>query len=254
VPTFLVTKPGEAGAALAAALRAAGATVLHLPAFEIEPPANAAAAHARLAKLDQCDLAIFVSPAAVRATRDLLSGAWPPATRIAAVGAGTAQVVHEALAPAPQTQVIAPAADGADEAPGSEALWPLLRALQPAPRRVLILRAEQGREWLGERLRDAGAEVSVLAVYRRSTRPWTAYATEAELAAALASAPTIVVTSSEAAHVVRQQIDAIAPAARATVRLVTMHPRIAAALTDAGFAQVRMLPALEAAALLQAGR
>jgi uroporphyrinogen-III synthase len=163
-------------------------------------------------------------------------------------------VVHEALALPAQAQVIAPAGEGADEAPGSEALWPLLNALQPAPRRVLILRAEQGREWLGERLREAGAEVSVLAVYRRSARPWTAYATASELSAALAHAPTLVVTSSEAAQVVRQQIDAIAPAARETVRLITMHPRIAAALTAAGFAQVRVTPTLDAAALLQAGR
>jgi uroporphyrinogen III methyltransferase/synthase len=254
MPTFLVTKPGEAGAALASALCAAGATALHLPAFAIEPPADAVAARARLAGLDHFDLAIFVSPAAVRATRDLRPGAWPVATRIAAVGAGTAQVVHEALALAPHVQVIAPSSDAGNEAPGSEALWPLLRTLQPAPRRVLILRAEQGREWLGERLRETGAEVSVLAVYRRSTRPWTAYATAGELQAALASAPTIVVTSSEAARVVRENIDAIAPAARAGLRLVTMHPRIAAALTDAGFAQVRVLPVLDAAALLRAGR
>lgn len=254
MPTFFVTKPGEAGAALAAALRAAGAPALHLPAFEIEPPADVAAVRARLAGLDHFDLAIFVSPAAVRAARDLLSGTWPAPTRIAAVGAGTAQVVHEALALPAQAQVIAPAAQGADEAPGSEALWPLLNMLRPAPRRVLILRAEQGREWLGERLREAGAEVSVLAVYRRSARPWTAYATATELAAALARAPTIVVTSSEAAHVLRQQIHAIAPAALQAVRLVTMHPRIAAALTAVGFAQVRVLPTLDAPALLQAGR
>lgn len=254
MPTFLVTKPGSAGAALASALRAAGATALHLPAFEIGPPPDVVAVRARLAALDQFDLVLFVSPAAVRATRELLSAAWPAATRIAAVGAGTAQVVHEALDLPPQAQVIAPVADSADEAPGSEALWPLLRSLQSAPRRVLILRAEQGREWLGERLREAGAEVGVLAVYRRIPRPWTAYATEDALAAALASAPTIVVTSSDAAHVVRQQIDALAPAARATVRLVTMHPRIAAALADAGFTQVRLLSRLDAAALLQAGR
>lgn len=252
--TFLVTKPGAAGAALVSALRAAGATALFLPAFEIEPPVDPAAARAQLARLSTFDLAIFVSPAAVRATRDLLRGPWPIEVRIAAVGAGTADSIHDALALPAAVQVIAPPAPAAEEAPGSEALWPVLRDLVPAPRRVLVLRAEQGREWLGERLRDLGAEVQAIAVYRRSSRPWTSYVAPAEVEAAVAAAPTIVVTSSEAARIVRENLDAIDPAAAARATLVTMHPRIAAALAAAGFAHVHALPVLDAPSLLQLGR
>ncbi len=252
--TFLVTKPGAAGAALADALRAAGAHALFLPAFEIEPPADPASVRAQLARLSEFDLAIFVSPAAVHATRTLLTGPWPAGTRIAAVGAGTAEHVVDALALSASTQVVVPNVAATEEAPGSEALWPVLRALRPAPRRVLVLRAEQGREWLGERLRESGAEVQAAAVYRRSSRPWTAYASMAALQEALAADPVIVVTSSEAARIVRENLDAIDPAAAGRVTLVTMHPRIAAALGTAGFAHVHTLPVLDAPALLQLGR
>lgn len=257
--TIIVTKPAEAGAALADALRAAGATVLFLPAFEIEGAADPVAARGVLAQLSGLDLALFVSPAAVRATRVLLPGnmIWPTATRIAAVGAGTALAARTALPLSPTATVLAPDTEAAEEAPGSEALWDVLRTLQPPPRRVLILRAEQGREWLGERLRENGAEVHTLAVYRRTTRAWTHYADAADIAAALRAGATIVVTSSEAAAVVRDNVVALRAVGAEDwpePTLIATHPRVAATLRDAGFATVHTLPTLDAQAVLQAGR
>lgn len=67
LPPVIVTRPAAGGRALAAALLARGLDALWLPAFEIGPAPDEAAARAALARLADFDLAVFVSPAAVRA-------------------------------------------------------------------------------------------------------------------------------------------------------------------------------------------
>jgi uroporphyrinogen-III synthase len=49
----------------------------------------------------------------------------------------------------------------------SEALFDALCSRPPAPRRVLIVRGQGGREWLGDALRRRGVEVAHLECYRR---------------------------------------------------------------------------------------
>jgi uroporphyrinogen-III synthase len=236
--TVVVTRPGAAGRALADELTRAGQPALWLPAFEFGPAPDEAQARAVLATLGDFDLAIFVSPQAVRATAALLARPWPAATVIAAVGAGTRAAVLAALAGAASATLL-PARDEDIRGAGSESLWPLLQALQPPPRRVLLLRAQSGREWLAEKLQAAGSAVTALAVYSRL--PFTLSADlRARLAAAAQSGLASVISSSDAvdalANVLGDQ-PALLQALRAGPALAS-HPRIAERLRAAGFDRV----------------
>jgi uroporphyrinogen-III synthase len=124
---------------------------------------------------------------------------------------------------------------------GSEALWEALQAHGPLPRRVLIVRAESGREWLTERLREAGSQVEYASVYRR-----VVHTPSQEQRAALGACrgagrvAVTVVTSSEAVAALDRQLEHT-PEARAWLReglALCSHPRIAQALRAAGYARV----------------
>ena len=239
---FLVTRPGQAGRSLAEALQARGAESLWLPAFELGPAPDPTAVTATLRRLAEFDLAVFVSPAAVRGAAAALPPRWPATTRAAVVGhatAGTLRTHYAGAAP----PVIEPS--GRAEAGGSEALWETLVAQgvaggQTAPGAVLILRAAHGREWLGERLREAGARVETLAVYTRTPCAAPIEARERLAQWRASHAIATVLTSSEAVGVLAQQL-APDPDLRAAVfsgRALASHDRVAAAARAAGFARV----------------
>jgi len=247
--TVLVTRPGAAGRALAEELQGRGQPALWLPAFEFGAAPDEAQAREVLAGLAQFDLAIFVSPQAVRATAALLPGPWPGATAIAAVGAGT----HAALRDLPGADaaiVIAPADDDIRRS-GSEALWPLLQAR--LPRRVLLLRAQSGRDWLAQRLAESGVEVRMLAVYTRLPPAIDGEVRQGLDRLAAADGLASVVSSSDAveslATLLVAQPQVLAALRRG--RALASHPRIAEKLRAAGFAKVSVC-ALEAGAIVAA--
>ncbi|MCU0765306.1 MAG: uroporphyrinogen-III synthase, partial [Burkholderiaceae bacterium] len=234
----VVTRPGAAGRALAEALARAGQPALWLPAFEFGPPPDPAGARAVLASLADFDLAVFVSPQAARAAATLLGRPWPAGTAIAAVGAATRAAVLASIDAAARANVLpAPEDDGGGA--GSESLWPQLQALQPAPRRVLLLRAQGGREWLADRLREAGSAVTPLAVYSRLP-----FAPPTELRARLAAAAPAglasAISSSEAVDALARMLGEQPEVWQALRRGLALasHPRIAERLRGAGFARV----------------
>lgn len=269
---WLVTRPAAAGESLTAALRAAGCDARWLPAFDLGPAPDPQAARAALARLATFDLAVLVSPAAVRATAALLDGRWPSAVPIGAVGRGTVDAVRACFGAAPT--VVAPASsepteDSADEgggradpeASGSEAFWDALTqrtvATGRAPREVLLLRAEQGRDWLRAHFEAAGARVTLLPVYRRVARDWDSDDRAWIAARRHGPAPVLVVTSSEAVDALLAAADTMPDAAalRAWLqrgRALALHPRIVERLHAAGFGDVACVPcvadALQAAA------
>lgn len=150
---ILVTRPREQAAGLARLIEEAGGRAHLFPAIAIEDlPAPAA-----LGRLREFDLAVFVSPTAVGKTLSRI-GAWPPAVRAAAVGAGTRRELERYGV----TSVIAPR-EGAD----SEALLGEPELGQVANRRIVIFRGEGGRALLGDTLRERGAQVEYAACYRR---------------------------------------------------------------------------------------
>jgi uroporphyrinogen-III synthase len=149
----------------------------------------------------------------------------------------------------PAAQIVQPAAD----APSldSEHLWPQLQGRDWQGRLALILRGEGGRDWLGQKLREAGAEVRYRSVYRRRCARFDA-AERALLAAALAepAAHVWLFSSGEAVDCLR---DALAPGADwSASRCIATHERIAERARALGFGHVvlaRPQPAAVDAAL-----
>lgn len=247
---FIVTRPAQAGRELTDALAARGADALWLPAFDLGPPPDVGEAERVLARLADFDLALFVSPAAVRATALVLAARrWPAATAIGAVGAGTRAAALAALSfdPEAQPELVAPeeSDDDGDGASGSEAFWRVLQtraARAGMPRRVLLLRAAHGREWLQARFEQAGAAVTALAVYERRAHAWNADEAHWVARRAAGAAPALVLTSSEAVAAVAAAAAAADPSGASLRwlrrgRVLALHPRIVAAAQAAGFAE-----------------
>ena len=252
--TVVVTRPGTAGQALAEELQHDGQPALWLPAFEFGPPPDEPQARAALARLAGFDLAVFVSPQAARATAALMSQPWPAGTAIAAVGAGTRSAVLDSVPGASARPVLAPSGEEESGGSGSESLWPLLQAMRPAPRSVLLLRAERGRDWLTARLKRAGATVTPLAVYSRRAHAPSAE-TRARLAAAAVGGLASVITSSDAVDALSDMVGGL-PDLLAALRegiALASHPRIAERLRAAGFTRVAECSP-DAAAILAALR
>ena len=171
-PLIVLTRPGGKNGSLALRLNDAGLNTLVLPALVVRPLA------CRLLEFpfpDDFDLIIFVSGSAARFYLDLFaqlgSGRrWPVRTLLATVGQASAQPLYDAGFIA-HTDILHPPSDG--QAQDSEALWLLLQPLMRTLKRVLIVRGETGREWLGQQLERAGATVRRHAVYRREPARWT---------------------------------------------------------------------------------
>jgi uroporphyrinogen-III synthase len=251
--TVVVTRPGAAGQRLADELQAAGQPALWLPAFEFGPPPDDAVVRETLAGLARFDLAIVVSPQAARATGALLAQPWPAHTVIAAVGAGTRAAVVAAIQGAATAALLAPT-DDSEPGGGSESLWPLLQRLQPVPRHVLLLRAQGGRDWLAERLREQGATVVPLAVYSRLPSVPQA-GLRARLAQAAATGLASVVSSSDAVAALTDLFESQPQVMQALHHgpAFASHARIAERLRAAGFGRVTLCSP-EASALLAALR
>lgn len=235
---IIVTRPGDAGRRLQAGLQQAGRDAVWWPAFDIGPATDAAHARHVLQGLGDVDLAVLVSPAAVRATAELLAQPWPVTTAIGAVGAATAAAVGEWLQPDPSVPLIAPAAG--DET-GSEAFMAEWQRRGQTARRVLILRAQHGREWLAQRFAELGSRVETLAVYARNecdldvaARRWLADAIDR-------GAPVATLFSSSEAIAALDRSVRGEPRARDWLRAgaaVATHARIAEQLLAAGYSRV----------------
>jgi len=235
---ILVTRPEEPGRLLTTALIEHGADALWLPAFDLAPAPDFSTVRSALATLSTFDLAIFVSPAAVRATAVLLNGPWPVATVIGAAGHATADAVRARLRVRDNVRIVAPAED--DEG-GSEAL---LRSLDDAGigvKRALILRAASGRDWLGDRLAERGAQVEAVAVYDRRAHALTEQE-RARLMQMRAQPIDSVFSSSEAVGSVQEMMPLVIWEVLQQGTAVASHTRIARRLADAGFGNVTVAP------------
>jgi uroporphyrinogen-III synthase len=225
----IVTRPADQAEAWVADLRAHGIDAVALPLIRIAPAADPTPVRAAWRTLDRHALLFFVSANAVQhffAARPP-DAAWPATTRAAAPGPGTAAALRaqglRPLEPAPD----APAFD-------SEALWQRLRHDDWVGRSVLVVRGEDGRDWLAEQLRAAGAEVHFVAAYaRRPPQPDPAGRALLEAALAAPGDHLWLFSSSEAVR----HLQALAPLP-AGARALATHPRIADAARAAGFTEV----------------
>ena len=249
---LIVTRPPAQAVAWVQALHDLGLDAAALPLLGIGPPDDAAPVHAAWARLRDFRLVTFVSPNAVQyffAQRPA-GGAWPDDTVAGSTGPGTSAALREqGLA---EANLIEPAADA--KSFDSEALWARIADWPWAGRRVLVVRGEDGRDWLATTLREQGAELHFVAAYRR-LQPRLGPAEEALLAAALAepSGHVWLFSSSEAVTWLRQ----LAPAADwHAARALATHPRIAETARVLGFGRVDLVaprPQAVQAALQGAG-
>lgn len=161
----LVTRPAAQAAPWVAQLRRAGLDAHALPLIDIAPPPDATAVQQAWERLDGYRAVMFVSPNAVEqffASRPP-GASWPGAVTAASPGPGTDTALHEAGVP--EGNRVQP--DAAAEQFDSVTLWERLRGRSWDGARVLIVRGDGGRNWLAERLRDAGAQVDFVCAYRR---------------------------------------------------------------------------------------
>lgn len=224
---IVTTRPAAQAAVLGRELQALGAEVLNFPVIAIAPTDPAPL---RALDLAGFELAFFVSANAVEQAFAIRPRAqWPASLRVATVGPSSARALRDHGC----SEVIVPA-QGFD----SEAVLalPEFQAAAIAGRRVLVLRGEGGRELLADTLRERGAAVEQVGVYRRSCAAldpaplWARFA-RGELSALLFTASEglrfFLEITGEEGRMMLAGLPCFAP-----------HPRIAEALRAAGSTQV----------------
>jgi uroporphyrinogen-III synthase len=243
-PRVIVTRPRAQAEPWVLGLRAQGLQALSLPLIDIAPATDARAVVQAWHRLPLLDFVMFVSANAVEHFFALrpAQAPWPAGLQAGSTGAGTTAALTRSGVPPPA--IVQPAPGEPSE---SEALWRQLAGLSWEGRRVLVVRGEEGRNWLAQQFGQAGAAVEFLVAYQR--RLPVLDEAEAALLAAAAADPmghVWLFSSSEAvAHLRRLSPQADWSASR----VVATHARIAAAARAAGFAQVLEVgPQLEAVA------
>jgi len=232
--TVLVTRPLPQAANLAQLIEAAGGKSILFPVLEILDATDTAQINAMIDRLDEFDIAIFISPNAVnkamnliRARRDL-----PAGLKMAAVGRGSGRELKrcgilEIIAPTTQFD--------------SEHLLALPEMQQVSGKRIIIFRGEGGRELLGDTLVTRGAQVAYAECYRRQ-KPSTD-AADLLRSWARGEVHAVSVTSTES---LRNLFDMVGKLGREWLKKTPVfvpHERIAEAARELGATQVSVTAA-----------
>ncbi len=156
---ILITRAREQSSSLQQLLEQAGAHVIAIPAIEIVPPDSFESLDLALYQLADYDWLIFTSVNAVnamyrRAQELNITLNAPTTLSIAAIGSATANALRTAGLPVHLVPPIAVAESLA------EALLPIV-----AGKRILLLRAKEGRDVLPDALTAAGANVTIAVSY-----------------------------------------------------------------------------------------
>jgi len=158
--SVVVTRPAHQAEAFARLIKNAGGRAILFPAIEIRDVKDPWSVTRLVDRLDQYDLAIFVSPNAVERAMKLISARrkFPRRLQVATVGGASVRALERLGI----TGVVAP--QGRYD---SESLLDLPALAAVKGLRVVIFRGEGGRELLGETLRERGAVVEYAECYRR---------------------------------------------------------------------------------------
>ena len=255
----IVTRPAREAAQWVQELSQQGVRAQALPLIQVGPVPELAPLQAAWRQLPAFAAVMFVSanaaeqffaakPASASTTAFTAEGALQP--RAWATGPGTtAALLRAGVAPA---VLDAPPADAAQF--DSEALWARVSHQVQAGSRVLIVRGRDavaldatgaadtvapdaagvGRDWLAQRLQQAGARVEWVVAYQRTAPVWLA--PERALAQQAASDGSVWLFSSTQA--VTHLLALLPGQAWTAARAVATHARIAQALRNAGFGRV----------------
>lgn len=229
--TVVLTRPQGKNVELADALQAQGVQTLELPALTLSPTMTTLLAIYQPASFD---LLVFVSAQAARFYLSALKETGltlAVGQKIATVGAASAQPFYEdSLNVKLKLDLIHPPAS--DPYQDSEALWQLLQPRLNEFNQILLVRGQQGREWLSEQLLKANKVLSRCCIYERSPTIWQNEAIE-KLRFALKKTESVIflLTSSESTQAIYTNIKRLAlTSVWQQAHFVAIHPRIAQTL------------------------
>lgn len=251
-----MTRPRAQAEAWVQGLQRHGVAAAALPLIEIAAVSDPAPLHAAWADIGGFAMLHFVSANAVAAfgaaRPPSVDAAWPAGTLAGSTGPGTSAALR-ALG-VPDRAIAEPDLQSGNF--DAEALWLRLQGRDWAGQRVLVVRGEDGRDWLADRLGERGAQVGFLAAYRR-TLPRLNADEQARFSLARARPRQSAWLFSSSQAVRHLAVMAAGADWSATAALAT-HERIAAAARAAGFGTVALTRPLvdEVAAvwrLLQSG-
>jgi uroporphyrinogen-III synthase len=229
---ILVTRPAQQALHLAELIRQAGGNPILFPALEIVDLPDLKPLNALIERLEQFDLAIFISPNAVQKAMNLIRARreLPPTLKIASIGKGS----RKALQQFGVQNVIAPT-QGFD----SEALLALPELQNVRGMRIVIFRGDGGRELLGDSLVARGAQVTYAECYRRQ-KPQAAQDMGDALRYLWArnELNAVTVTSAEALRNLYDIADKLCQQWLKKTPLFVPHERIAQAARELGLEQV----------------
>ena len=243
---LLLTRPVDESRALARTLAEVGVYSASLPLLEIEPLPVSEANRSIVYDLAAYCAVIVVSKPAARLGLAMVDEIWPqpPMQKWFTVGAATAQILDDY-----GLQVFFP-----ERGDDSEALLELPQfqeAVSGYDPRVLIMRGEDGRELLAERLRAQGVRVDYLPLYRRNLPQYPAFALSERVQAERLNG--LVVSSGQGFEHLRELAGAAWPTL-AQIPLFVPSPRVAEIARAAGALTVVDCRGASAAALLTALR
>lgn len=233
----VLTRPAAQAGPLAARLAASGCAAQVFPLLDILPLHDSRALQAVLARLTDYAMVAFVSPNAVDAAFAHIA-VWPRAVTAAVVGAGSRlALAQHGVTDATATIVSPRDAHRTD----SETLLQELDMAALRGKKVLIVRAETGRELLADQLRAGGIMVEQVAAYRRLSPALTAERLSA-LQALLQQENDWVITSSEALRFLQDMVQQAAGAAgwdaMLQKTLIIPHERISQTARSLGFQHI----------------
>ncbi len=226
---IVITRPAGQVETLADLIRAGAGTPIVFPVIEIHDVADIRPLAALVDRLDEFDIAVFISANAVAKAMNLVQSrrAWPGHVCVATIGKGS----EKALRGFGFTGIVAPTGRF-----DSEALLELATFTDVKGKRVVVFRGDGGRELLGDTLSARGAEVEYAECYRRA-RPDADVAPLLKLWAR-GELDGITVTSSEGLH---NLYDMVGKLGRQWLRRTPMfapHARIAASARALGLERV----------------
>jgi uroporphyrinogen-III synthase len=246
----IVTRPEADARQLAGEFARVGLQPMVLPLIEVGAASAQQPLRQAWQSMAQYLAAMFVSANAVDHFFSLRPDSAPVfssqstlSTRAWATGPGTVKALLRHGAEAGWVDAPSPAAGRFD----SDALWEIVRGRVRAGDRVLIVRGADetagaqappgrgvGRDWLSEQLTQVGAEVDFVVAYQRCAPTWSAQ--QLALARQAATDGAVWLFSSAQALANLQRL--LPGQDWSGARAVTTHPRIAAAVRNAGFGVV----------------
>lgn len=228
----VLTRPQGRSLALSEALVRQGWEVLDCPALEIT--SMPLAQREALPLPESYDLVIFVSVPAIEAYHQQrhqggFTTSWPVNTKIGCVGQASALAIRQYFGD--QVQLLQPDIKGPQD---SEGLWSVLNRQAPPLRRVLIVRGQDGRDWLASQLRKKGVSVDFHVAYCRKSATWSDENLKAFKHFALTGKhPVWLLTSLHGIRSVLAQLEAQSLLEwAAECRFIVTHPRQAEALRE----------------------